>query len=525
MSEATTPTVAPAPQPAAPPAAPSPAPAAPLSPPNKGAAEPIYHPPVRIESFKKTAETPPPTPKDKTPEEIQAEVDQMLEGMGFGKPKRDKKPDEQQPPAPTAPAPAPAPVPAPEPEKKEGTPPPKEPAQPDAAKPGETGDGKPDEPPVEKPKKTKKPLIDPEAIRLMARDAAREALEAAEKPTALPAQPVTGGYELNDEQKQMLPVLEQMERENPTKYAGLASKTVKGWREMDDYRAKWQADNPGEKFNEDDGEYESFISEHFPDFDQTEYDRTETRLIIRSEQEAFAKKQRIEEAQRQLPGKIQQSVNSAVQELVKEADPELAKVGLEKLPETDKIAADAIAEVNRELSPLIAEYEKLTHPDLGYKPSESNGAYQFLQDFASRCEAGIRAMPVEQQLDDQGRRFATTTEYNAMSPERKANYWYLAPELVRFSLLRHFGQKAKDMIASRKAQARAYAESLGYKPPESVSKVTPTPESKEAAKPAPAGSKVTPAVVTSTVDSIKAGNSQSEQPFDLNKKILADLFS
>lgn len=452
------------------------------------------------------------TPPPKSKQEIDLEVDQLMEGLGFPIPNREKKPEPKKE----------------EPEKTV------EPVKEDKVEPSKPEDKPQNDAETEKPvveeKKTKTKKVAPldtEAIRALARDAAREAIGSSEtiktEPEKSQEQPT-----LDQTQKRTVQVLQEMQRLQPDKYSGIVDKTIKGWQDFDGYRRRWQEAHPDDEFDPEDDEHSKIADKLLPTYDPDDYDDAKVEMRLNQRLKEREEAQKKEEAARSLPEKLKESVRKAEADLVEATDSELAKVyktDPSKVKDTDPIAATAIIETRDELAPLIREVDKLTDPNLNYKPIKGNEMHDFLNKFASDCERSIKSLPPEQQFDDQGRRFATTEEFSRIPASRRDQYWIFDHNMLRFALVRNFAQKAKGRIESRKSEAIALAERLGYKKPGSASESTLNGNGQTTVAPVKPASKPNPPSISSSADTIKSGSGSQDGPVPLSEFIASRMWN
>lgn len=404
----------------------------------------------------------PPAPAP-TPEEIAAEATDFIQAaFGNGKPKAIAVPPEPEP----APDPAPEPAPAPpaEPKKK---------------------------PIVVK----KKPEASLEEIETIARRVAAEEREAAQVPPPPPVEPDQTLADLTDENKETLEVLTEMESANPARYAGISQNVRKFWKAEDDYKARWQTQNPDETFNADDPAHNAFYRKNEPTYTPADFKLASRSIIakaaaatakeeLRKEWEPRFKTMDAEKARRDAAPEIQEAVNQAVvgvfagvpdfEKLIDDGNGNyaLTKEAVTKMSEINKPIHRFVSEEAETMMSVIGELEQLTrlaehhtfNPSMPKKLGSNRVIYPhaIINDTIHELEESLSRAPKADRID-LGRDFITNAERaqrvqairssNAPSEARSrqlaalnATTWSISPEHVRDRLLKQSKARVADVV-------------------------------------------------------------------------------
>ena len=380
--------------------------------------------------------TPEPPPETNEPvegqktEEVSDAVDSFMDRLGFNKPKTKKAEVE----------------PEPEPEQQEEPEPEPEVEQQEELRAEE-------EPVKAKRKRKKKEGIDAEDIK----DIIRTTAESVAQSSTSPQEPIVEKKAVNEielKNKKDLEVFSEMEKDS--KYKGIRNKHLDYLTKLSQYKTEWLKDNPSGKFSLDDIEHEDFISGNQPSYDINDF--TDARITVKArsliqEQERSYRDQ-IEELRSSvdegnMKEELQAASNSSVAEIVKIADESYLKVvqdgGGDALKDSDPVAHDVLNEVLSSNEKALYELEKLTHPSKKFRLNINNETHKKLIDFAIQKEKDISNLPLNDQMH-QGKRFATTQQWQSMNETQRLSYWRIQPEHIKAMYISDVGQDAKNRI-------------------------------------------------------------------------------
>ena len=410
----------------------------------------------------------------------------------------------------------------------------REPKEPVAAAP---------EPTTPKPAAKKKPapVAPPINLEDVANTAASAAVAAIEKTKPAPPAPAaepnpTDG--LTPAQARKFAVFERMETlnaENKGKAASFAAAAKK----MAAYQSDWEAKNKGKKFNPEDEDYEQFRSDNDVTYDEDEY--VEALADLKADEKSKKAIAPLEEKFKA------QETEAANQKAIAEVAPKAiaqakasAKLFFGELGDEFKSILDEAGTLNKEEEakivavndhyPQIAQAAYQTELVAGEMKRIANGAVKIdeknpsplhveIFNFAVAQEKLLKETPEENQLDERGRKFATSAEWAAMTPQKRVHYWHLSDEDLSKLYAVDMAGKVKKTIASEEEKFTNLAKKRGLVngqtqkqdlTPAPVKPIAPVINHRE---PTPAGA-IAPRMAPSTNRSIPATN-------DLRKRLFS----
>ncbi len=328
-----------------------------------------------------------------------------------------------------------------------------------------------------------------------AAEAAKKASEALEKVATKQAEspPLP---ELDERSRHVHAVLEVMADLWPERYAGKPAAFLRASNEIAAYRARWQAENPGKKFDPRAAEHDQFfagLSE--ADWDEEDFKRAEAVLLAerRIENKTKGLKDKLTAVERKLAETELMPVVARVQaQVIREIgsvlgqdygkivgpDGTVAEDVLQKVQETDPLGTSILLEQAARTAQVIEQAARLYHGLDAFDPK--NPIHREVRQFIQETEKAIASAPESEKLDNRGRLFATWQEYAKLGADEREKRWTIGyHEFVRI-----WTEETKDAIKSRLEQEvkkfDAVARRLGYKPPERVQPDQEAPGSKQA---------------------------------------------
>lgn len=243
---------------------------------------------------------------------------------------------------------------------------------------------------------------------------------------------------LPPEESRKIEIFQQMERQYPDKYKGLADKYRTSLQKAIEYAAQWEKDNPGQEFNEDDVEHEMFFEENGVDYEDEHYvdALTEVKLSERmpkmgevqqkitsiERQEALRQKMPIIDRHQALTARsFFTQFGNGFENVINE-DGSVNKEALDALKESDPVLHEiAVTHAASVVEPVAAEIYKLFDglTDLDVR----NPQHKWINDFAVQAENMMLKQPERKRLNENGLPFVTAEQYNRLSFAERQRCW------------------------------------------------------------------------------------------------------
>lgn len=330
-------------------------------------------------------------------------------------------------------------------------------------------------PPRVEPKAEPPPTLTAEQIA----EAAARGVAGVIKPGAPAAAPVA---ELTPAEERRVSILSHMEKMYPEKYPGIAAAYKTSLLELQRYAEKWEAEHPGEAFDENADEHSAFFAKHPVDWEDDDFTEAvaDIRATAKVAEQTKASEQRMSKLERgerlrqaapeigehQTAGAIVFWGNTTadLKDVVK-PDGSVDTALLIEHSKKDPIAYTARVNAANQLNTEVSELYKVMNGLEDFNPK--NAAHVAIGNFASEMERDLIRRPDEEQRDQHGRKFAPAKEYWKMPKERREEFfWTFSPaELAALRGHSLAGQTEK-MIAAEHKRQREYALAMGWKPPE-----------------------------------------------------------
>lgn len=314
---------------------------------------------------------------------------------------------------------------------------------------------KPKQPPFRPSPKAKAEPLTPEQIVAAAAEGAAKAITAAKpEPPAAKAPPPP---ELPAEEQEKVQILAKMEEIQPAKYKGLAEKYRSSLVALDDYAKKWEADHPGEKFDEDSPEHEDFYSKNDVNWSDLDFQRAIARIAVEEANKPLAEKmdEKLAEIERgkeleRRQGEIVSHQNSAAQHYWSELGEDMADLvntdgslnmaKVRQLQESDPEGLSIRVTAAQSLDAEVGEVYKLYH-GLVKNDWEHNPIHRNINQFVAQQEQRLAAKPTQAKLNAEGKTFVPAAQWFKMSKTERENHWMFSAQDIAFL-------RAKDLAAA-----------------------------------------------------------------------------
>ena len=379
---------------------------------------------------------------------------------------------------------------APEPEKKAK----EEPEEEEKGKTPPRGeDGKFQKAKEEKPKAPKpqpaktafKPKPQPQATPLTAEQIASAAAEGATR--ALTAKPRADegesgekkpkGPDLPPDEMRRVEILNRMEVLNPEKYKGLAEKYTKSLTALETYAKTWEKEHPGQEFDEESPEHESFFKENDVEWNDLDFTEALADIISDRKLEKSASKldERMDELDRkeklrEQQGKIVAEQNAAAVEYWQQLGDDVADMvkpdgtlNMEKVdslktndPEGLSIRVTAAQALDVEVAEIYKLYAGLAKND-----PANNVIHRNINQFAASKEQELAGKPMQEKLNGEGQSFLPASQYYKLPVAERENHWTFNASDLAFMRAADLAAITKKRIELNEERHRAWAKARG----------------------------------------------------------------
>lgn len=399
-----------------------------------------------------------------------------------------------------------------------------------------------EKPKEDKPKtRRQSPAMDEAAITERASAAAASAAtkavsDALSKGGTKPADKLEKGPEdkLSADERKQFVVYKELEQIDPTRYKGVTDKYLKSLDEISDYVKTWSKDNPGVKFDPDDDQHNTFFQRVEPAVDEDDW--VDAKASIRARDIAARAVAPVNERMQQMERDraktalepfVQQKQLEAVHHLVEHFDPEVAAAirkqdGIKELGEKDPITASILTSTAETLGTIAAEVVRL-HDEVGGVPySATNAVHREIADFILGQEHRISSLPPHEKERD-GKMFIGRQQYQQLSDDQKARYWFLNQDDVIYLLAQKYASQAKKLRDSKIDEFNKTADKLGFKKIEAPKTTPATEEKKPKETPKPKENSPSPESISKAAVKPTPGTPTTENT-DVASAIVGKLF-
>lgn len=339
---------------------------------------------------------------------------------------------------------------------------------------GKTTDGKPAAPPAKRktieppPVTATQPPVDYDKIAEATARGVATAITKGKETDKDESKALAG---LSDDQKETFSVLERMGKDYKDE-AGKAEKYLEGIRKTKEYRANWEKEHPGERWDKEDEQHDAFFDQVDVDWDDTRFMRTLARIEsenatktteekYKSKISEFEERDRRHVEEKKVEPIIRTTRDNAAKSFFGELGEPFAKVlgseGQMNKAEVDRLVAEdplnihafkAVENVEvftSEITKLSLTDEKTGKPLYPY--NEKDGLHQFIARFVDQEQAAMKQLSDDDQRDAQGRRFLTVDEFEKLSPAQRPYYWhYTTDDLVKIFVARE-AARVKNIVS------------------------------------------------------------------------------
>lgn len=278
--------------------------------------------------------------------------------------------------------------------------------------------------------------------------------------------------ELPDDYRYEFEVAKHLAATNP-KYKDAPQKILNEYARRSEYARNWEARNEGKIFDPEDEEHNALEEALERPWSEHEFQRAAIQMEAkalsaqeRAESEAKLKAIEEREAQRELSGVAQQTINSVAMLLAENVDKAAHEIitkepnGFAKLQENDPITAEALVDELNRLAPRIETAIIVDDPQqrVSFDAKKNPDQKEWLK-FLFEKEAAY-----EGTVDDAGRLFCSRTDWVKLSPAQQARRWYLTPNHLISEMVADAVQNVKTRVEKERERGKKVAAALGYVP-------------------------------------------------------------
>lgn len=302
-------------------------------------------------------------------------------------------------------------------------------------------------------------------------------MKSAMKPAEAP-KPKDESESLPAEMKRRHLVLKRIAKNDPTK-ADLPERFVASIKKLDEYKTKWESENKGQKFDIQDSSHADFVAGNDVNWDEDEY--VEALADLRAEGLVAGVEKKFEgriaeinqrERERESSPKMVAHQATAAKMMLNELGEDFTKI-LDEHGNINNTEIGAAIEKNpiyESVFPLVEKLEQVTSEifrianNLTKFDLDRNPVHREIVAFVGEMERDLSAKPEESRLDDKGRLFATSEQWEKLTPDEKKDRWTFNDVYLSALYANRQAKKAKLIIENEEKRFNKIVEKRGYKP-------------------------------------------------------------
>lgn len=333
---------------------------------------------------------------------------------------------------------------------------------------------KPAPKPAPKPEPVAPAEPDYEAIAAAAARGVGEALKP--KEPAKEAAPSEDAF-LDEEGRELLPTLRKMEEMHPERYKGLTGKYIANSKAVSEYQAKWEKEHEGETFDPEAEEHNAFYAKHTVDWRDGDENAARAKMAVEAETRDIRNTVNTELADLRMKEQARVAEPSIIKESTT-VDHEIFKLAggdfkdlldangqvnaevMAKIQADDPVAAEVIFPAVMGIRAHAQEILRLDRGLVRFDPEKP--MHKWIQDFATRQEQDILALPKTQQVDANGKKFSRSEDYWEMTPKQQAKHYRLTGSDLNALLTAEQGTATVKRANIARDNFNATAAKLGY---------------------------------------------------------------
>lgn len=297
----------------------------------------------------------------------------------------------------------------------------------------------------------------------------------AARDTAPAADPLEG---LDSEERERYETYKILEKEKPERYKGLADRLLNSFKAADEWEAEWKKAHPGEDIDENSKEFQDFIESIRVDVSESDYIRALAKSAaepaiakatepLKERLKHYEEQERVRAEEANVTGRQIASAKEYFAQLgedykdVLDEAGNISRAAIKKLMDEDPVRGIAFQSA-KQVEAFSAELYKLANGLTAYDAQNPTPMHAQIGKFVMGVEAEMKQLPRDQQVDAQGRRFATASEYAALPKSRQADYWKYTDDQISQLYAAEMAVKAKSQMEAEEKRALAIAEKRGF---------------------------------------------------------------
>lgn len=236
------------------------------------------------------------------------------------------------------------------------------------------------------------------------------------------------------------------------------------------YINDWEKNNPGETFDPDADDHETFYSKHEPDVDDSDFRQAEIeiaadRIVEKRIQEKFGStakeldairlQQAVARAEPDMARAGQQMLGAIVSAIDKDLLKAIEEGGAEKVEERDLVAHDVIKAIAPRAAAVASEAVRIFASN-GRAIDDNNPIHQEVINELFALELRLLKLPDDQLLWD-NRQFLPRERFNKLTADRQREYWCVGVNELQTHLTSKYAKQAKDAYDYESERAKRYA--------------------------------------------------------------------
>ena len=282
---------------------------------------------------------------------------------------------------------------------------------------------------------------------------------------------------LGQEQQETAEILAKMEELKPEKYKGISSKYRNSIAALEKYSQTWEADHPGQEFDEESPEHEDFFKKNDVDWSDLDFQKAIARLesedvskITSQKTDGQLAELKRAETLRAKQGEIASEQNTAALAFWRELGDDYADVvnqdgtlnmaKVSQLKESDAETLNLHITAAQALDLEVAEIYKLFNRLVDNDP-QGNPVHRNINQFADEKEQALASKPIQEKLNAEGQQFLPASQYYKLSKAERDQYWTFSAKDISFLRAADLATITRKRVEINEQRHREWAKSRG----------------------------------------------------------------